>query len=118
MGSSLKQRLDFGSTQRAADRVADISTGIRSAAAARGLDIEANRAAQNAQLLQGGNQYNTAARNALISRGLDISANRARTDADYLQQANLANQSAANNMLNQGLNISCLLYTSPSPRDA
>ena len=58
MGSSMKQKLDFGAGQRAADRIADASSQMRGQAYNAGMNIEAGRASENAQLTQSGNQFN------------------------------------------------------------
>lgn len=105
LGSSRKQMLDFGSTERAKDRMADVSSGVRGAAYTKGMDIEASRASQNAQLAQGGNQFNAAAYNNMASQGLGIAGNQSSQNASMQQQTNLANQSAVNSMMGQGVGV-------------
>jgi hypothetical protein len=105
MGSSMKQKLDFGSGQRAADRIADVSSNLRGNAYNQGLGIEANRASQNAGFQQAGNQYNASAANALTSQGLGIAGNQAGMNAGFNQQTNMANQNAQNQFLNQGVGV-------------
>jgi len=96
MGSSMKQKLDFGAGQRAADRIASASSAIRSGAYNQGLGIEAGRASQNAQLAQAGGQFNAAAQNAALSQGYGIGANQLESNLGRSQQAALGNQAAFN----------------------
>ena len=104
-GSSRKQMLDFGAGQRAAERIGDISSRLRGQALDRGMQIEADRARQNAQLRQQGSQFDASAQNQLTSQGLGIAGNQASQQASLDQGANLADQSAANAMTSQGVGV-------------
>ena len=105
MGSSRAGVAEAIARRGAADRVADVSSQMRGDAYKTGLGIEANRASQNAQLMQSGNQYNAGAINNLTSQGLGIAGNQAGMNAGFNQQTNIANQNAANSMMSQGVNV-------------
>jgi len=105
MGSSMKQKLDFGAGQRAADRIADASASIRGNAYNQGLGIEAGRATQNAQLAQGTNQFNAGAQNAAQSQGYNIGASQLQGNLGRSQQAAMSNQGAYNSARQFGTGV-------------
>nr|BAR33249.1 hypothetical protein [uncultured Mediterranean phage uvMED] len=104
-GSSRRAVQDAIAERGAADRVADISSGIRSNAYNQALGFEANRAAQNAQLEQTGRQFDAGARNQLAGQGLGIAGNQSLSQAQLVQQAQMGNQTAINALRSQGYNI-------------
>jgi len=105
MGSSRKQMLDFGSSQRAADRIADASSNIRSNAYNNAMNIESNRASQNANIASGNNQFNAGAQNTLMGQGYSIDSNQLQGNLNRDQQANMSNQNAVNSANQFGTNI-------------
>ena len=105
MGSSMKQKLDFGAGQRAADRIADASASIRGNAYNQGLGIEAGRATQNAQLSQGTNQFNAGAQNSAQSQGYNIGASQLQGNLGRSQQAAMGNQGAYNSARQFGTGV-------------
>ena len=104
-GSTRKERLDFGSGQRAADRLAGAASNIRAQANTTATNIEAQRASQNAQMGQQNQQFNAGAQNQMTSQGLGIAGNQAGMNAGFNQQTNLANQNAGNAMMTQGVGV-------------
>ncbi|MDC1436992.1 hypothetical protein N8303_07080 [Gammaproteobacteria bacterium] len=105
MGSSMKQKLDFGAGQRAADRIADASASIRGNAYNQGLGIEAGRATQNAQLSQGTNQFNAGAQNSAQNQGYNIGASQLQGNLGRSQQAAMGNQGAYNSARQFGTGV-------------
>ena len=104
-GSSRRAVQDAIAERGAADRVADISAGMRGSAYNQALGLEANRASQNAQLGQAGRQFDAGARNQLAGQGLGIAANQASQQAQLQQQANMGNRDAINALRSQGFGI-------------
>jgi hypothetical protein len=110
MGSSRKQMLDFGSSQRAADRIADASSNIRSNAYNNAMNIEANRASQNANIASGNNQFNAGSQNTLMGQGYSIDSNQLQGNLNRDQQANISNQNAVNSANQFGTNLGANQY--------
>lgn len=68
-GSSRRAVQDAIAERGAADRMADISAGMRFNAYGKGLDIDAARASQNAQLMQAGRQFDAGQYNQMLTQG-------------------------------------------------
>lgn len=104
-GSSRRAVQDAIAERGAADRVADISAGMRGNAYNQALGFEAARSSENAQLGQTGRQFDAGARNQFAGQGLGIAANQASQQAQLQQQANMGNRDAINALRGQGFGI-------------
>ena len=105
MGSSRAGIADGIAMRGAQEQIGDISAQLRGNAYNTALGIEAGRASENAQLTQGGNQFNASSVNNMTSQGLGIAGDQAGMNAGFNQQTNLANQNAANSMTSQGVGV-------------
>ena len=104
-GSSRRAVQDAIAERGAADRMADISAGMRGSAYDKALGFEGQRASENAQLGQSGRQFDASARNQLTGQGLGIAGNQATRQAELMQQAQMGNRDAINALRSQGYSI-------------
>jgi len=104
-GSSRRAVMDAIAQRGAADRVADISAGIRGNAYQQAVGLEAQRMSENAGYGQQANLANAAARNNMMSQGVNVAAGQEASNAANRQQSMLANQGAYNAALGQGFGI-------------
>jgi hypothetical protein len=105
-GSSRRAVMDAVAQRGAADRVADISAGMRGQAYSQGISTAAEQAALNANLRQGNQQYNSGAFNQLLGQGASLEAQRAAQNAQLGTQNSQFNTGQFNNLLGQGAGFS------------
>ena len=102
-------------TRGAGDRIGDISANMRGQAYNTGLNIEANRASQNAGFQQQANQSNQSAYNNNMQYGAGVGQNAYNTNqqnqqfgasmAQQLGQQGYGNMESGANMMNQGIGM-------------
>jgi hypothetical protein len=104
-GSSRRAVQDAIAERGAADRMADVSAGMRFDAYSKGLDAETARASENAQLMQSGKQFDATSLNQMKGKGLDFAGNQSMRQAELEQQARMGNKDAINALKSQGYSI-------------
>jgi hypothetical protein len=104
-GSSRRAVMDAIAQRGAADRVADISAGLRGNAYQQAVGLEAARASENAGFRQATNAANAAAANNMAGQGLSIAAQQGLQNVGNMQSAALANAAARNQLQSQGVGV-------------